>query len=161
VSTKCGFRVPGKPKTRQIGYGPATVTQTERVCGKNVETFVRVEYSELSVPYVRDGKFYDVFGFCTLHGKKMLTPEAWGLYDCPLRGVRGVVKTALLLDPSEVPDPIVFAKLEGKLRLMASCKSDIKRHMGLNNTSSLTPDDWRQIFAEALDEYVVEGVMES
>src|SRR5512135_840601 len=82
----------------------------------------------------------------------------YGRHDA-IRGLRGHLKLVTRVDPSEVPNPKELALREDKLRKMASVKSDLKRIMSQRNTEKLTLDDWRTIFDETIDEFVVEGVM--
>jgi hypothetical protein len=60
---------------------------------------------------------------------------------------------------SEVPDPKTLAKAEDKERRLVSVKSDIKRLMYQKNTSGFSLDDWRKIFGDCVDEFVVERIM--
>ena len=122
MSTKCVFRVDGKPKVhKSIGGFSQTTTPTKRICGKEIQAFVRVEYSELYHHRARDGKYYDVFGFCAPHGSEILKGVNLGNATQweDLRGLRGYIKTMTAVAPSDVLDPKMLALQEQKLRLMA------------------------------------------
>ena len=152
MSTKCIYRV------------LQSKSEKTRVCGKDVSIFLRVEYDELYIQHARDGKFYDVFGFCPEHGNRLHAhPHEMGSRHAAgsIRGMRGTVKAISLVDSAEIQDPKALSRLEDKLRLMAGIKGNIKRLMGQRNTRRLSVDDWRQICEDALDEFTVESVMNS
>jgi hypothetical protein len=164
MSTKCIFRVLQSVKEHKTTNGQTITNEKTRVCGRDVSVFLRIEYSELYIHHARDGKFYDVFGFCPEHGEAINThPEKLGSRYAAgsIHGIRGSVKAVSLVDMAEVQDPKALSRLEDKLRLMAGVKGNIKRLMGQRNTRKLSVDDWRQICEEAIDEFTVESVMNS
>jgi len=127
--------------------------------------FLRVEYSELAYYREGEGKYKDIFGFCQEHGEFMAVDAKLWLELSKRRprvyGLRGTVKSVDVVDPSEIPDPKELGRQEERLRTMAACKSDFKRRMNQKNTEKLRVEDWRILFEECLDEWVVEAVHNS
>lgn len=163
MSTKCPLRVPGRPKEHKDFSGKVTKFDRLRACGRDQKVFLRVEYSELHPYHQGEGKNYDVFGFCQQHADYLAKgPKKWRTPNGDHRvfnGLRGNV--AVISVVQGVTDPIKLIREEDKLRLMAYVKSDFKRKMFQTNTRGLTPDDWRQLMEEVLQEWIVEGVMTS
>jgi hypothetical protein len=159
MSTKCPLRVPGKPKENHF---TGTKSERLRACGKDQKVFLRVEYSELHPYHQGEGKHYDIFGFCQEHGGYLANgPKKWqdSKGQHRFRALRGTVSSVSVVPG--VLDPVQLAHEEDRLRLMAFVKSDFKRKMFQENTRCLTPDDWRQLMEEVLQEWIVEGVMTS
>lgn len=166
MSTKCCYRVDGKVQEETYHTGKKITHVDTRPCSKNIAVLLRVDYSGLALHRTRENRFFDVFGFCQLHGEMLVKdPALWGydpnnrMHGSRVRNLRGDIRAVSVVDTAE--DPKELAKTEDKIRLMVSVKSDIRRLMSQRNTSRLSIDDWRVIFGECIDDHVVEEVMES
>ena len=139
MSTKCSFRVD------VVSNNPGA---KKRPCGKEQKIFLRFEYSKLHHYREREGRFFDCYGFCSEHGEFVLDNQdllcSTGAANADIynhriiNGLRGDVKSVLVIDSSEIGDPIQHARNESRLRRMASVKGDIKRIMSQRNTASLS-----------------------
>jgi hypothetical protein len=134
--------------------------QKLRPCAKKASVVVHVKYSEL-FSYLRlESNLDDHFAFCDKCWER-IRPQGLaafndGVFNRFMNGVRGVAKSVEVSDPSSVPtisDP--------KSRRLLRTKASIKKMMIQDNSRNITLDEWRQIFKEALEEHVIEGVLES
>ena len=75
--------------------------------------------------------------------------------------LRGYIDFVSVVPPEEMENPKLVAVRENKLRHMNSVKGSIKRMMGQENTKKFSLDDWRIMFEESLEEFVVQGVMDA
>ncbi len=148
-------------------YCPVAVmgkNKKRRPCGCAATSFYRVEYGDLSAHRKGESKFFDIFGFCSVHETEFKNPEAYGVPDqwgrsSQVYGLRGRVTGLTVLENAYGIEDVV--KRDARKREMAGFKSAIKRMMNQRNAQKASLDDWREAFAELIDEYVVEGVMES
>ena len=138
------------------------------ICGRKPEFFVRAFYKELHQYRKGEGKYEDLFCLCADHGPVLAADvAAWNSAgqsrwsgDRAVSGLRGLVERVEVVPPGEVAFASM-AREDRDLRVMASVKSDFKRKMRQSNTSKLSVDQWRRVFEECVEEWLVEGVMES
>lgn len=130
-----------------------------RLCAKTATTFVKAEYSDLFTQ--RESKFDDVFPFCGAcwdrvrkMGLAAFNRQKWGDDGRIVNMVRGTVKS---FDLTDSPDGI----MDAKARRLLGLKADLKRIMCQKNSGGLTLDDWRKVFQDAMDEFVVEETLRS
>jgi hypothetical protein len=72
LSTKCVYRVDGEVHGAKDAITGKLVKWTStKPCGRNIDVFLRAEYSELFPYRLREARYHDVFGFCQLHGPVM------------------------------------------------------------------------------------------
>lgn len=151
---KCQMSVPVKPEV-----DPFIMSRPKpRMCARRAEVLILVSYS--SVRYGPPG-----------HDRVPLCADCWreaqprGLAPFGERGyrechvvnrLRGTVSSV-----SEVPmsewTPLSPARLAAEMTF----KPAIKRMMGQVNARGITPEDWRELMTEAVDEFLIESVLKS
>lgn len=148
---------------RPMGYW------TVRRCGKKSHTVFRVEYSELKW---HNDKFDDAFGICSHHLERFQNVNEWNIRlpanpNKPnktwsfsvISKLRGKVASLQVVGSAEDGQKLVKEnKLDGKI---SDLKASLKKLMNQGNTSMLSVDDWRRVFDESLNEWVVGGVQDS
>jgi hypothetical protein len=169
MSTKCPFKIYWKaPKKVYPGRPAPRIPEMEtksRNCGKDPKILIRVDYTELFPYRAREGRFHDIFGFCEEHGNFLgKGKEAWkddSNGNPPARCLRGRIDFVSIVPPEEMEDPKLVAIRENKQRRMNSVKSSVKRMMAQENAKVFSLDDWRIMFEESIEEFIVSGVMEA
>lgn len=134
--------------------GASPTMEVTRPCLKKAKHFFVVTYSELFPHRHRETKMEDIFGFCHKCVSSMERPKAYTSDNvADLRGVVGRIERTDC-------DPEVFKGDQHQTRLDV-IKSGIVRQMNQKNMRDLTPDDWKEIFASAVEEFIVAGVQNS
>lgn len=152
---------------RPVGYW------TVRRCGKKSHTVFRIEYSELRW---HNDKFDDTFGICSHHLERFQDVNAWNVklpanpnasQNGPsptwsfsvISKLRGTVSSLEVIGSAEDEQKLVKEnRTETKV---SDIKASLKKLMDQGNTKMLSVDDWRRIFDESLNEWVVGGVQNS
>lgn len=142
----------------------------KRVCQKRATTFVRVEYAHLHAYRKGETKFDDILPVCRGCWEEKVGPDPlaalrksfandWRNWEeRVVHGLRGQPAQYEVMPPDFMPEAVQDDRKE---RMMTSFKADLKRTMGQKNAQGLTPDDWRKLLLEAVDEFIVEGVIRS
>ena len=148
---------------RPVGYW------TVRRCGKKSHTVFRVGYSELKW---NNYKFDDMFGICSHHLERFQDVNAWNV-KLPanpnntwsfsvISKLRGTVGSLEVIDSAgSAEDKQKLIKENRTETKVSDIKASLKKLMDQGNTKMLSVDDWRRIFDESLNEWVVGGVQNS
>jgi hypothetical protein len=180
---KCVARIPGKFQQKtwtQTANLPAAQSGTvevmrPRLCAKRATRFASVRYSELHYHMRREAKFEEVIPLCeecwarlgpggaaSFNATfdtffKVPSKNNPGYYGSTIHRLRGTVGSVALLDEP----PREGAVLTRTMKELLGIKANLKRIMSQKNVAFATPDQWRQVFEEALDEHVVGEVLDS
>lgn len=176
---KCAGRVPGNFKQKKwdplaFMVSGHTEVRRPRLCAKRATRFVDVSFSELKYHMKREAKFDDVIPLCEECWARLgpgvpaslnatfvsFFPDgtkASQYFGQAVQGLRGTVGKAVLLDEP----PPVGAVLTKEMKELLGIKANLKRIMSQKNVAFCTPDQWRRVFEDALDEHVVGEVLDS
>lgn len=134
--------------------GPTSYT-TDNPCLKKARNFYHVVYSRLDVHRQHETKMDDIFGFCDSCNTSQATVPKFYTYD-RVRFIRGTVKFVekVIVTREDVRDDTKKTRLD-------VIKSGIIRQMSQKNMRDLSPDDWREVFNSAVEEFIVSGVQNS
>ena len=143
---------------------PVTKRTVTKCCPKTAKRFFKVKYSSFLEYRKHETKTDDVFGLCEECASDALDPAWWSKkidqYYRSVKDLRGVVASVEEVQADKKIMEQSYAE-ERKAVAMDGVKADFLRKMRQKNTASFTLEDWRQIFDQALDDFVVFEVQEA
>jgi hypothetical protein len=139
-----------------------------RPCGNNAYSLYKVTYSSLN-RYDRSFKMDDVFPLCILHKDNALSVDFWneshtvnnkGSYFSFVNKVPVISKLfGIVSSVEEVFD--ISAKRRNDIdRQKKKAQNIILSMMKQNNNASLSVQDWDEIFKNALNNYMIQTVLD-
>jgi len=136
----------------------------QRGCGKKAVAFYRVHYSQpIRRNLVVEG---DTFGVCIEHKDEFANLSRWEMQPShpKVPSWRSPPHPAVMHQRGLVDFVEVVSSLgedPSRIRMRDHFKKQLRRFMGQSNAQDMSPDDWRVIMEDAIDEHTVQTVLES